>query len=304
MRPRLLRAHLNELFVFHLAARTGSFSKSARELGMTQSAVSHHIASLESLLGTRLFERVWRGIALTDAGRALHHAAEQAFPALADGLAAASRKGKPRQITIHTDFAVAAYYLMPRLNRLREAADGADIRILTMQTPSPLDLQGLDCGIIFGSASAFGPNAVPLTQEIVVPVANPAVAQSLGQLTEATLPKSRLLQLESETGDWLDWNSYAELAKLPRLPSGSGLTLNNYQLLIEAALSGDGVALGWRPLVDRLLDMGRLVTVGPTVERRQWGYFLLQPAPPSADSGFANLLATIRSDFADASSGD
>jgi LysR family transcriptional regulator, glycine cleavage system transcriptional activator len=301
MRSNVLRAHLNELFVFSVAARTSSFSKAARELGMTQSAVSHHVAGLEAMLGTRLFDRIWRGIALTETGRELHLVAERAFPALADGLSAATRKRNPRQITIHTDFAVAAYYLMPRLSRLREAADGADIRILTTQGPSDLDLHGLDCGIIFGSSTGLGPKAALLTHEIVVPVANPAVACDLGRLTPATLSESRLLQLESETGEWLDWKHYAELAGLPRPDHAGGLIFNNYHVLIEAALSGDGIALGWRPLIDRFLETGRLAIVGDTVMRQRWGYFLIQPAPPPADGGFAHLLETIRADFANAS---
>lgn len=302
MRSKLLRAHLNELFVFDVAARSGSFSKAARELGMTQSAVSHHVASLEAMLGTRLFDRIWRGIALTETGRELHQAAARAFPALADGLAAVARVQSARQITIHTDFAVAAYYLMPQLNRLREAAEGADIRILTSQTPSVRALHRLDCGIIFGSGGALGPEAVPLTEEVVLPVASPAMARELGQLTARTLPNARLLRLESETGDWLDWNGYAALAALPRPRHGSGLTFNNYQMLMEAALLGDGVALGWRPLVDRLLESGRLVPVGPSVVRQRWGYFLLRAAAPvPVDSGIASLVRMIRSDFAEAS---
>jgi hypothetical protein len=67
-------------------------------------------------------------------------------------------------------------------------------------------------------------------------------------------------------------------------------------------LLGDGVALGWRPLVDRLLDTGRLVPVGPPVVRPHWGYFLLQAAAPgTVDGGYAGLVTMIRSDFAAAS---
>ena len=300
MRSKFLRARLNELFVFDVAARAGSFSKAARELGMTQSAVSHHIASLEATLGTPLFDRIWRGIALTEAGRELHHAAARAFPALAEGLAAAARAQNARQITIHTDFAVAAYYLMPNLNRLREAADQADIRILTSQTHSVHELGRMHCGIIFGSIGSLGAGAVPLTDEVVVPVASPDEAVKMNWLTAETFPRSRLLRLESETGTWLDWNGYAELARLPRADHGGGLTFNNYQMLIEAALLGDGVALGWRPLVDRLFEAGRLVPVGPSVVRRDWGYFLLHAtAPATADRGYAGLLKMIRSDFAE-----
>jgi DNA-binding transcriptional LysR family regulator len=300
MQSKLLRARLNELFVFGVAARSGNFSKAARELGMTQSAVSHHIASLEAILGTRLFDRIWRGIALTQAGRELQQATGCAFPVLADGLAAAIRHQDARQITVHTDFAVAAYYLMPQLNRLREAAGGADIRILTSQTPSARDMRGLDCGIIFGSVESLGPAAVPLTKEIVMPVASPAMARNLGRLTAKTLPGSRLLRLESDSGEWLDWRSYGELAKLPRADPPGGLTFNNYQMLIEAALMGDGIALGWRPLIDRLLETGRLVSVGPAVVRERWGYFLLHPPWRPVDRGFAGLLKIIRSDFAEA----
>lgn len=298
MRYKLLRGHLNELFIFDAAARGGSFSKAARELGLTQSAVSHHIANLETTLGTRLFIRVWRGVALTETGRALYSASERAFPVLAEALAGAARGRGARTITIHTDFAVAAFYVMPRLGHLREAAGGADIRILTMQAHAGLDLDSLDCGILFGSAATLGPKAAPLVPEVVVPVASPALAATLGVGGAGALAASRLLQLESEGADWLDWAGYAALTGLPRVGHGGGLTFNNYQLLMEAALAGDGVALGWRPLVDRFLDAGRLVAVGETVVREGFGYFLLYPASATADSGFGRLLETIRVDFA------
>lgn len=298
MRSKLLRASLGDLLVFDAAATAGSFSEAARLLGMTQSAVSHHIAALERSTGVKLFDRVWRGVVPTSAGRDLHAAVDGAFGDVDRALGAVARRANRRRITIHTDFAVAAHYLMPRLEALRAASGGAEIRILTAQFMGDVELGPTDLAIVFGAASQFAPRTIRLAAETVVPLAAPSCAAAMAAAGGAFPAGARLLHLESERGDWLDWETYAALAGL-RLPSvAGGLTLNNHQLLIEAALTGEGVALGWRPLVDGLIETGRLVAVGAEIVRPRHGYFLVSPAPRPTEPEYGRLVEAIVEDFA------
>ena len=135
--------------------------------------------------------------------------------------------------------------------------------------------------IAFGPAEWPGCAAEPLFPEIVLPICAPGLLDRHGPPTEpAALAALPLLHLEAGHGRrWLDWPGF--LAALGCPPAGRGehgLTINNYPLLIQAALAGQGVALGWRPLVDDLMAAGQLVpALDRTVTDRK-GYYLVHSA--------------------------
>src|SRR3989338_8942581 len=112
------RLSLDLLRVFESAARYLSFTAAAVELGTTQPAVSQQIQRLEKHLDSRLFDRVYRGIELTDAGRLLLEHVQDGLATLDAGLAAVGAKPQHEVLQVATDFASAAYWLMPRLHRL------------------------------------------------------------------------------------------------------------------------------------------------------------------------------------------
>ncbi len=289
MAHRPARRLLNELVVFETAARLANFSAAGRELGMTQSAVSHHVAHLERALGTRLFRRIWRGVALTEAGAALDDGVRRGLATIDAAAEAARSEGRRRHLTVVTDFAFASFWLIPRLEALRALSGGPDVHIVTTQGGSEADLALGDAAIVFGADPPGGFEATRLVDEEVVPVAGAAF---LARHPRPDLRAVPLLHLDlPSTGRWLSWAEYAALQGwAPPAPQG-GIAFNNYPLLVQAAIAGQGVALGWRPLIDELVERGLVIPVAPAVRIGARGYDLLVERARPRD---AELLARFR----------
>jgi putative choline sulfate-utilization transcription factor len=259
---------LHRLAVFEVAARHGSFSMAARELGMTQSAVSHQIADLEAELGIQLFQRVWRGVTTTEAGSFLFEAARRGISEIAAAIEVARAMGRRSQLTVLTDFGFAAFWLLPRLAQLRDRLPDVDVRVITAQGAADLEGALADFAILFGAASWHRYETVRLVEEDVVPVASPGFLARHRLRSAADLAALPLLHLERPDPDrWLSWGEYMEGSGLRDAAAGgrqvqSGLSFNNYMLVLQAAIAGQGIALGWRPLTDDLLRQG-LVAEAP-----------------------------------------
>ncbi len=278
MRLSLLRSRLNEIAVFECAARAGSFSAAGRELGMTQSAVSHHIAALEADMGVRLFDRIWRGVVLTDAGTQLFGSARLGLDTLAKGMDDARAAGRRAQLTILTDFAFAAFWLIPRLADLRHVVGGADVQVVTTQEAHFPAGGVVHVAVLFGTQAPEGWTSVRLVDEWVAPIASPALAAEIGTGGAAAFADAPLLHLESERADaWLTWRSYLERLDAPTVRRAADFTFNNYPLLVQAAIGGQGVALGWRSLSDDLVRRGLVTPVGPAVHVPERGYDMMVP---------------------------
>ncbi len=289
MADRPLRHLLNELAVFEAAARLASFSAAGRELGMSQSAVSHHVALLERELGTRLFHRVWRGVALTVHGGTLHEGVRRGLAAIDSALASIRAEGRRRHLTLVTDFAFATYWLLPRLDVLKAVVGGLDVHIVTTQGSSTFDLAVGDAAIVFGAEPGRAFDVTRLVEEEVVPVVGKAF---LARHPTPDLRTAPLLHLDlPAAGRWLTWADYFCLLGWPRAAAPAETVFNNYPLLLQAAIAGQGVALGWRPLIDDLLARDLVETVAPPVRIAARGYDLLVKRDVQSD---ATLLAQLR----------
>lgn len=275
----LLRRLLHELSVFEVAGRSGSFSAAGRELGMTQSAVSHHMANLETALELILFDRVWRGVTLTPEARVLHEAVRRGLDAMAAGLDEVRRAADRRHLTVLTDFGFAAFYLMPRLDALRQTMPDVDIHLITTQDIEGADLSAVDAAILFGAVAPPGAEVLRLVDERVIAVASPALAPISAP---DDLRQRTLLHLDvPRGGHWSSWADHARRLGVSGRRRAPDLTFNNYQFVIQAAIAGQGVALGWRPLVDDLIAKRLLVPVLGEVHIAVRGYdFLSFPDRP------------------------
>ncbi len=252
---------LAQLLAFEAAARHRSFSAAAAALGTSQPAVSQRIAALEGALGVTLFQRTPRGVAPTPEGAGLFAALREGLDVVEAAVAKTRSERRRHSLTAATDFGFAAFWLLPRLASLREPAPDLDVRVMTAQGELDLHREPVDVLIAFGPAEWPGCAAEPLFPEIVLAICAPGRHERPGPPT-APAARAALPLLHLEAGDgrrWLDWPGF--LAALGCPPAGRGehgLTINNYPLLIQAALAGQGVALGRRPLVDDLLASGQL----------------------------------------------
>ncbi|GAA0618946.1 choline sulfate utilization transcriptional regulator [Halomonas beimenensis] len=250
----------NGLRVFESAARHLSFTAAAQELRSTQSAVSQQVRGLEEQLGLRLFDRVYRGVRLTEPGQALFASVQEGFATIDRTIDRLQQRHRNPRLTILTDFSMASYWLLPRLPRFRHEHPHIDVRIMTNQGVFDWRGQEVDIAIMLGDRR--GQEGVPrLLDEEVFPVCSPGFLNEYGPILDlARLSELPLLTLTADQGQsWLDWPGYFERLGGRVHQAPSELIFNNYPLLVQAAIAGQGVALGWRGLVDDLVERGMLV---------------------------------------------
>jgi LysR family transcriptional regulator, glycine cleavage system transcriptional activator len=269
---------LRALAAFEAAGRQRSFSRAARELGMSQSAVSQQVAGLEAELGRPLFDRGHRGVTPNADGLALLHAATAGFDAIEAAARAVRCRPSVGVLQVATDFGFAAWWLMPRLAALQGCLPGVEVRILTSQQEDELHPQ-TDVSVVFGRGPWPGCVVQRLTRERVMPVCSPQVLARLGAAPEpAALGQLRLLHLAAPApGRWLSWQDWFAHHGIQRHARRDDLTFDSYQLVLQAALQGQGAALGWAPLTDGLMQDGSLVAMAADALESDRGYHLVVP---------------------------
>ena len=251
------------LRVFLAAADAGSFTAAADRLGIGQPAVSHAVKQLERAVGARLFHRGRSGITLTEAGEELRSRTAAGFDivdaAVRDAGAAARADAS---VTLSVSTALATHWLMPRLAGFKEQHPDVELRVITQDTDAGVGRDEADLWVPLGGGPWPGLRAWPLADERLVPVAAPGYVAASGIRSVAD---AALLHTEERYRPRFDWARWFDLHGLPADRVASGQRSNDYSIVVHAARSGQGVALGWLHIVEPLLAAGELVTVGDDV---------------------------------------
>ena len=272
---------LDLLVAFEAVARQGSITRGAAERFITQSAMSRQIAALEAELGKPLFQRRHRALALTDAGRRLLAVCTPVLAQLREAVAAIRAPQSRTVLSLTTTPSFAALWLIPRLAGFTREHPGVDVRLDASFERRDLLRDGFDLAVRYGpAAQAEGRR---LFGEAIVPVCSPALRRQSGAplVTPADLAQHTLLQVANVQpgGMPLEWESWLQAVGAPQVQPRSTLTFNNYNETIAAALAGQGVALGRRPLIDALLRKRQLVVpFGETTDTERVYSLLLAPA--------------------------
>ncbi len=255
---------------FVAVGRRMSITLAAKDLFVTQSAVSRQIHALEQQLGVPLFTRGYRSIAFTAEGERLFRCADGAIRQLHDALDELAAGGEAKPVTLSTTIGFTALWLMPRLGRFQREHPDVDVRVSAHNTVMDLRGSGIDLAIRYSGARHAPPGARLLFEEVVVPVASPALG--LGALRSArALSGQTLLEFE-ERYPWLQWGHWLERRGWQAARPRGTLQFNQYDLVIQAALAGQGVALGRRELIRPMLEDGRLVALAPPRAGETQGY--------------------------------
>ena len=252
---------LELLVAFEAAARHLSFTRAGDEIALTQSAVSRQIQALEERLGVALFRRMHRALALTEAGRAFQQATTEALTAI-DRASRALRQGtEARPVVVSTTAGFAGLWLIPRLTSFVSVHPEVDVRISTGNMLSYLDRDGVDVAVRYRSVDLLPAGAVPLFSETVFPVCSPRLLRGGAPLkAPADLARHTLLRMEPDGSNQLqDWGLWLHAMQLTQLKPAAVLHFSSYDQLVQAAVAGQGVALGRVPLIERLLKARRLV---------------------------------------------
>lgn len=270
--------------------RKGSLSAAAEALGLTQPAVSYQIRLLEQRFGQPVLHRLHRGVRYTEEGRRLLAIAERTVSEV-DALQRSVRAARRRPaVRLATDYAFSSLWLIPRMHAFRQSHPEIDLQIVATQRLSHHWREDADLAVAFGSGSEFGSDARLLMPERVVPVCTPSLARNLTDGPDLVLQQCPLIHLEAEQlSPWLDWPAYMSRQRLGESlrDSPGDLRFNTYALVVQAAMAGQGVALGWLGIVDHLLDANLLVKAGEVMAVKERGYWLV----PGSSNEAVNLLA-------------
>lgn len=274
---------LNSLVAFEAASRHLSFTLAANELNVTQGAVSRQIRQLEEYLGTALFMRINRTINLTATGSLYYQSISNSLIDISTVTGDVKKWQGDRKVTVVTTNAMAALWLMPRVPDFQRRYEDIDLRILVSDTIQ--DLRQMDCNIALFYCRTPPQNmkATPLFSEEVFPVCSPGYLEKIGgpaQPAEAIFNKT-LLCLEDAHADWLGWDEWFSAVDLPNIRPKNRININNYPMLLQAALNGQGIALAWGGLSDNYLESGALVRPVPQVHATRSSFSLLEPVEKS-----------------------
>ena len=286
MRRRL--PPLNALRAFEVAARLGSFSAAAGELGVTHGAISRQVAALEAWFGHRLFVRAGRGLALNGPGRVFATEVSAIFDRLAE---AAARHGPAPDLAILRVDAPATFamrWLIPRLARFHEAHPDTQVDVVTTVTFADGLRGGYDLAVRRGPKRWDRHHATRFLDETDTIIASPQLlaARPLGSLD--ALAGHTFLSTETRPGDWPDW---LEAAGLGLVPQAKVIRLDHFFVTLQAATDGLGLAVGPFPVLDRDIAAGRFVTPFPAIRVTRESYYAL--VPDDADKT-ASLRALVR----------
>lgn len=267
---------LNALRAFDAVARLDSVSRAAAELHVTHGAVSRHLRVLEDAVGTALFVREGRGLALTPAGQRLRDAADAAFAPLRAQWAELRHGEAHSPLVLGCPGSVLARWMIPRLERLATEHPGLKLHLSAGESAPDERLTGLDAAVLIAQGPwPAGWQVHALAPERIGPVISPrhpafGPLQSCGPEALLAMP---LLHTASRPQAWGEWAGRVGL-DVARLRMGTGF--DHLYYLLEAAVAGLGLAIAPEPLVADDLASGRLAAPWGFVET-QAGWVLCTP---------------------------
>ena len=245
---------------FESAARRLSFTAAAEEIGMTQSAVSQHVKSLETSLGVALFIRKPRGLSLTDDGRKLLPQVSSALETLTVAARNFDTVPSKNVLTVAASVSIAQWLISPRLNEFTNKNPEINIRFLSTIWPDDFHTVRADVEIPFGSQKQFGRNATRLEPSGLVALKSPKFS---GNIESSTLIES--------VGTSDGWKLWAESVGGNPMPK---IFVDSYGAAMNLAINGNGIALVSNILAQDAIRSGKLIMADKTLLTCNEGYYL------------------------------
>ncbi|SFL95205.1 LysR substrate-binding domain-containing protein [Marinobacter zhejiangensis] len=264
---------LNALRAFEAASRHLSIKGAAEELGVTPSAVSHQIRSLEDTLGVELLRRVGAGLQMTEAGRQLAPSLNQGFQRIAEGVAQMRDQRQSGPLRLNMLPAFATNWLSPRLHRYPFEREGFSLDISTTQDDVDLAAGAADAGIWYGTGQWPGLNAELLFEAQIDLYAKPGFATGSHAERVARIQSANLF-ISRHCLNWRQW-----LHNLPGGPVEPGMitTVDSGGLTLQAAADGVGVTIAVCELAHSAVRAERLESVFNNPVNDGAGFYLVYP---------------------------
>jgi len=262
----------NALFVFDAAARNGSFTAAAAELNVTQPAVSRMLGQFEEHLGVRLFDRTAGRAVLTEEGELLYQRVLDGFRSIESGLIELEQRRKGSEtVTLSVSSAFTTHWLMPRIDKLRRQFPKVDLRFQLIAGSLRGPVENVDLGMRFRDRYDPAPNGALVMKEVMLPICSPSYRDA--EVEDAS-DANTIIRLADSPGDWTAL--YPSFLNRRRGPAKT-LTFSDYAVVVQAALLGQGIALGWFTVTSHWMLTGALVPASETLTTTQRVCELVHP---------------------------
>ena len=248
-----------------------SFKEAAQELSVTPATVSNQIRKLERDWDCQLFIRKTRQLVLTDVGRSLAQTVGRAFDDIESEIAAHVNQTK-KTVTLAAGPIFASRWLIPRLNRFRRRYP--DIELLLHHAPRLSGVENMDADIAvdWGEGEWTGLVTTHLLDISYVPILSPRLAKEKGELNQPSDLTHFPILHHSDRSEWHEW---LKLAGIPDLVLGDETVIIDSNVITQAAIDGQGVALGIFPFIQTEVDNGRLICPLNIILEPTRSYYLL-----------------------------
>lgn len=266
--PLVQLSYLDLLRGFVAVGRRMSITQAAQDLHLTQSAVSRQIITLEERIGAKLLVRGYRSISLTPAGEQLFRVANGTVQQLQDVLGELNVSNAARPVRLTASTGVTGLWLLPRLKKFQKLRPGVDLRVSAHNRVLDLRQEGIDLAIRYTSPALVTEGSTRLFGHTIAPVAHPSLGIRRLRSVEA-LAEFSLLEYDDSTYPWLRWSDWLASVGWDCAKPKSVQQFNLYDQVIQAAVGGQGIALGRLELMQELFDDGRLEQVGPAKQSEQ-----------------------------------
>lgn len=259
----MVRRHYNlpsliALASFEAAARHLSLTKAAEELNVTPGAVSKQVRQLEEELGNPVFLRRHRSLQLTREGEVLASSLHEGFEHIASTFRQLRAAGGQSTVILGSTMAMAQLWLMPRMGAFWNAYPDLAIEHVISDHPRGLDHANIDLRLRYGDGDWPDELSAKLWDDRIFPVASPEFARTHAVRSVEDLARHQLLSVEGMDWNWTTWADFLREIGVP----DRGLNVrryNSYVISVQAARSGQGIALGWANLVEPLIRSGELL---------------------------------------------
>jgi DNA-binding transcriptional LysR family regulator len=250
----------NALFVFDAAARNGSFTAAAAELNVTQPAVSRMLGRFEEYLGVRLFDRTAGGAVLTEEGELLYRRVLDGFRSIESGLIEIERRRRGTEtVTLSLSSAFTTHWLMPRIDKLQRRFPNVDLRFQLIAGSLRGPVENVDFGMRFRDRDDPETNGALVMKEVMLPICSPGYRDAdLAEVGQG----NTIIRLADTPGDWA---AQYPVFLTKRLGPTKALNFTDYAIVVQAALLGQGIALGWLTVASHWLLTGALVPASQTL---------------------------------------
>jgi len=246
---------------------------------MSQAAVSYAIKSLEDDLDQMLFKRSHRSVELTEAGKNLHGEVSAALSRIANSLAALKEPAAETIVTLSASTAFATLWMAPRMQALHRDLPNIELSLHTSDRDLDLISEDIPLGVRRGRAVDFSAyNHALLAPEEIVAVTSPGYLEDKDKLaTPWDLLDHHLAHLDEPHRDAVSWQEWLRSAGVHIPVRSRGARANDYVAVLQMALDGDAIALGWPCIIDIFLENGRLVEITDHRLNTGDGFYMIWP---------------------------